>query len=52
MKPQPVFAAAVAHFDNVGLPNLVERVGELIVLLPLLSSYRVQEGVPHLGGEL
>jgi len=52
MEPQPVFAAAVAHLDNVGLPNLVERVGELVVLLPFLRAHRIQKGVPHFGGEL
>ena len=52
MEPQPVFAAAVAHLDDVGLPNLVERVGELVVLLPLLSADGVQEGVPNLRREL
>ncbi|MCO6435980.1 MAG: hypothetical protein J5J06_02705 [Phycisphaerae bacterium] len=52
MEPQPVFAAAVAYLDDVGLPNLIERVGELVVLLPFLGADRVQEGVPHFGGEL
>lgn len=52
MEPRAVVAAAVAQLDDVGLANLVERVGELVVLLPLLSADRVQEGVPHLGGNL
>jgi len=52
MEPQSVFAAAVAHLDDVGLANLIERVGELIVFLTLLGAHRVQEGVPHFGGEL
>jgi hypothetical protein len=52
MEPQPVFAAAVAHLDDVGLPNLVEGIGQLVVLLPFLRAHRIQEGVPHLGGEL
>ncbi len=52
MEPQPVFTAAVAQLDDVGLANLVESVGELIVLLSLLGADRVQEGVPHFGGEL
>jgi hypothetical protein len=52
METQPVFAAAVAHLDDVGLPNLVERVGELVVLLPFLGADCVQKGVPHFRGEL
>lgn len=52
MESQPVFAAAVAHLDNVGLPNLIERIRELVVLLTFLGAHRVQEGVPHFGGEL
>jgi hypothetical protein len=52
MEPQPVFAAAVPHLDDVGLTNLIERVGQLVVLLTLLRANRIQEGVPHLRGEL
>jgi hypothetical protein len=52
MEPQPFFAAAVPHLDDVSLPNLIERVGELVVLLTLLSADCVQEGVPHLRREL
>ncbi|MCO6454811.1 MAG: hypothetical protein J5I93_05880 [Pirellulaceae bacterium] len=52
MEPQPILAAAVPHFDDVGLANLIERIGELVVLLPLLGAHRIQEGVPHFGGEL
>ncbi len=52
MEPQPVLAAAVAHLDDVGLPNLIECIGELIVLLSFLGAHCVQEGVPHFGREL
>jgi hypothetical protein len=52
MKSQPIFAATVADLDDVPLPNLVERIGELVVLLPFLGADRVQEGVPHFRGEL
>jgi hypothetical protein len=52
MESQPVFAAAVPHLDDVGLANLVEGVGQLVVLLAFLGAHRIQKGVPHLGGEL
>ena len=41
--PPGVVDAAVAHLDDVGLTNLIERVGELVVLLPLLGAHGVQE---------
>ena len=52
MEPQPVFAAAVAHLDDVGLANLVEGVGQLVVLLAFLGADGIQKGVPHFRGEL
>jgi hypothetical protein len=43
----PVTATVVADFDNVGLANLVERLGELVVLLSFLRANRVQKRIPH-----
>jgi hypothetical protein len=52
VEPQPLVTTRVADLDDVGLANLVERVGELIVLLALLGAHGIQEGVPHFRGEL
>lgn len=52
MEPHPVFAAVVPHLDDVGLANLVERVGELVVLLSLLGADDVEKGVPDLRRKL
>jgi hypothetical protein len=52
VEPQPVLAAAIADLDDVPLAELIEGVGELIVLLSFLGADRIQEGVPHLRGEL
>ncbi|MEQ8789479.1 MAG: hypothetical protein RIC55_24505 [Pirellulaceae bacterium] len=48
MEPQPVVAAVIANLDDVALANLVQRLGELVVLLPLLLTNGVEKRVPHL----
>jgi hypothetical protein len=46
MEPQAVLAAAVADLDDVALAKLVERLGELVVLLALPLADRVEKRVP------
>ncbi len=43
VKTQPVVAAVVADLDDVSLADLVERLGELVVLLALLFSNGVEK---------
>jgi len=46
VKPQSVVAAVVADLDDVALANLLEGVGKLVVLFPLLFTNRVEKRVP------
>jgi hypothetical protein len=47
-----VLATVVADLDDVGLTNLVERVGQLVMLLPFFGADAVEEGVPDFRREL
>jgi hypothetical protein len=49
MESQPVGSAIVANLDYIALAELVECLGELIVLFSLLIADRVEKRVPDLG---
>jgi len=46
VEPEAILAACVADLDDVALANLVEGLGELVVLLSLPLADRVEKRVP------